>query len=384
MNGIMKVLTGILAVLAVTASLATAGIIGYSMIRPQEKVEENGNETQVLEASTQAAEVPTTAPEASAAPDAGSPTPTPLSQPSVSDTHVHDYEETVDKKATCYSAGRIKYTCRECQDTYYVDVMSTGHLADEWEVVRKPSADREGLRVRKCIYCDEIVAQENILFEDGSSSSEEEKEAQHIHQYTASTEREASCILAGLRKHTCSCGNFYTESIPAVGHVATDWEVAAEPSVTRMGTEQRTCNVCGVVLDSRPLNKLTPSPSATESPSATAAPNQGVASPGASGGNSQSTPTPAPTATPSPTPHTHDYQSYVLKQANCSQIGVRSFVCTCGSSYAEEIERDLNNHTYQAVVIPATSTTQGYTVYTCVRCNYSYFDNYTPALSNGS
>ena len=60
--------------------------------------------------------------------------------------------------------------------------------------------------------------------------------------------------------------------------------------------------------------------------------------------------------------------------------GIRSFVCSCGSSYAEPIERDLNNHTYRAVVIPATNTTQGYTIYTCIRCNSSYYDNYTPPL----
>lgn len=72
----------------------------------------------------------------------------------------------------------------------------------------------------------------------------------------------------------------------------------------------------------------------------------------------------------------------MLKEANCTEQGIRSFICTCGSSYAESIERDLNNHTYRAVVIPATRVTQGYTAYTCIRCNYSYFDNYTPAIGN--
>ena len=39
MNAIVKVLTGILAVLAVVACLATVGIIGYSMIRPEDDEE---------------------------------------------------------------------------------------------------------------------------------------------------------------------------------------------------------------------------------------------------------------------------------------------------------------------------------------------------------
>ena len=74
--------------------------------------------------------------------------------------------------------------------------------------------------------------------------------------------------------------------------------------------------------------------------------------------------------------------TFVLKEANCTEKGIRSFVCSCGSSKAESIELDMNNHTFRAVVIPATSTTQGYTAYTCVRCNYSYFDNYTPAIGH--
>lgn len=47
---------------------------------------------------------------------------------------------------------------------------------------------------------------------------------------------------------------------------------------------------------------------------------------------------------------------------------------------AENVDKDLNNHTFRSVVIPATKDTQGYTAYTCVRCNFSYFDNYTPAI----
>lgn len=384
MNGIVKVLTGVLGVLAAAACITTAVVIGYSMTRQEDDTEvtaqaspENAEE-QVQEPG---AALPTEVPEISPGSEAAQ-TPSPVA---VSEDHTHDYEETIDKKATCYQAGCIKYTCKECGDTYYVDVMSTGHVAGDWEILRKPTTDTSGLRVMKCIYCDEIIAQETIEAEkaDGADG-EEEEELPHVHQYTAETEREPSCILAGLRKYTCSCGDFYTEMIPAPGHVASDWDVAAEATATKMGTEQRTCVVCGVVLDSRPINKLTPSPSA--SPSASAAPSasaQNSAAPSGSGAaTSQPTaaPTSTPTATPTATPHVHEYQSYVLKEANCTEPGIRSFICTCGSSYAESIERNLDNHTYRAVVIPATRVTQGYTAYTCIRCNYSYFDNYTPAI----
>ena len=186
--------------------------------------------------------------------------------------------------------------------------------------------------------------------------------------------------------------------IPAPGHVASDWTIAAEPTTTYMGTEQRTCKVCGVVLDSRPVNKLTASssPGASTSPSSTAAasPSSGASATASAGASATASAGASATATaagnatasasPSASSHSHSYVSYVLKEANCTEKGIRSFVCTCGSSYAESIELDMNNHTFRAVVIPATKTTQGYTVYTCLRCNYSYFDNFVPALSTGT
>lgn len=396
MNTIVKVLTGILAVVAVIACLATIGILGYSMIHPgddgeaatgreEARRDEDGGEP----SSEQP--VPTVIPEGESD-NTSVPSPlavaTPGNRTADLANHVHDYEESVETKATCYRAGRLKYTCEECGDVYYVDVMSTGHVAGDWETSRKAANGVDGLRVKKCIYCDEIVAQENVPFADpkaspGAEGEDGEENGPHTHQYAANTEREPSCTLAGLRKYTCECGDFYTEMIPALGHVATDWEVAAEPTTTKMGTEQRTCSVCGVLLDSRPVNKVTATPAAAASASGNTQ-SSSSAAPSSSGGSGQSQSSTAPdgNASPSASAHSHEYQSYILKQATCTQEGIRSFICGCGSSYAEPIERDLNSHTYRATIIPATKATQGYTVYTCVRCNYSYVDNYTPALGN--
>ncbi|MDE7249414.1 MAG: hypothetical protein K2N82_05900 [Lachnospiraceae bacterium] len=387
MSGLVKVLTGILGVMAVVACLATIGIIGYTMTGAG--AEKNANATAEASALPIAEQAVVTAvPEQTPGEAEPSQSAEPVQTPRpIGDTdHIHDYEETIEKRATCYRAGKIKYSC-ECGDEYYVDVMSTGHVAGDWEMTRIPTAERDGLRVQKCIYCDDIVAQENILFIDETDRDEDrngsekdtDKEENHTHQYTAEIVREPSCTLAGLRKYTCSCGNFYTEMISAPGHVATDWTVAEEPTTTYMGTEQRTCSVCSAVLDSRSVPALSPSPSASASASAstqpsatlTIAPTSGTSTPSAS---------PSVSATPSATPHSHEYRSYVLKEANCTEKGIRSFVCNCGSSYAESIELDLDRHSYRAVVIPPTQHTTGQTVYTCVRCNSSYVDNLTPAL----
>ncbi len=391
MSGMIKVLTGILGVLAVAACFATIGIIGYSIMDGGNgKKPASENE---IQAAASPSQVPTAAPEQSVTPEAVE-TPRPVVQTQNLEGHIHDYKETVEEKATCYKSGRIKYEC-ECGDYYYTDVPSTGHVADDWETVRKPSADREGLRVKKCIYCDEILAQENIPWEktdssggngddaSGNPDNESESQTSHIHQYTATVEREPTCTFAGLRKHTCSCGNFYTEMIPAAGHVASDWTVAEAPTSTMMGREQRVCNVCGVILDSRPLNVVQGSPSASASAasSASAAASASARASASASASARASASASAASSASPTAtHVHNYRSYVIKEANCQEIGIRSFVCSCGSTYGEEIPKDSNRHTYHGVVIPATRATQGYTIYTCVRCNYSYVDNYTPAL----
>lgn len=369
MGNLIKILTGILGILAVIACLTTVGVIGYTLSGA------GGKNTQTAGSQEETREAPSEAPTPSASPesenqDGEEPALAPVNLAG----HTHDYKESVEEKATCYQAGRLKYTCEECGDTYYVDVLSTGHVADEeWEVVREAAADRDGLKVRRCIYCDEVVAQEVIPYQ-----SEETKEAPHTHEYVASTEREPTCILAGLRKYTCSCGSFYTEQIPAPGHVATDWTVAEEATEKKLGREQRTCSVCGVVLDSRPIpvKEASPSPSASGI-SSTASPSG--ASPSGTASPAQSA---SPGASPSATPHSHEYVSYVIKEANCTEKGIRSFVCSCGSSYAESIELDLNRHDYVAAVVPATTLSPGYTLYRCKRCNATYMDNYTQALSS--
>ncbi len=71
----------------------------------------------------------------------------------------------------------------------------------------------------------------------------------------------------------------------------------------------------------------------------------------------------------------------MIQEPNCDQKGMRSFVCSCGSTYGEEIPKDPNRHTFQATVVPPTADSQGYTIYRCIRCNHSYNDNYTPATN---
>ncbi len=44
----------------------------------------------------------------------------------------------------------------------------------------------------------------------------------HTHSYTSEITTPATCTTAGTRTYTCSCGDTYTEAIPAIGHTYVD------------------------------------------------------------------------------------------------------------------------------------------------------------------
>ena len=370
MSGFGKAITAILGIIAVLACLITIGIIGYTAAKggfDEVNLGNNNNQNNQNEVAV-VSPVPTSSPEAD---------PHVFLVPTAVDpNHIHNYSEKVLKVATCTSAGQIEYTCN-CKDSYRVDILAKGHVPDDWVVVKEPTATEDGYRVKKCIYCDEVLAKETLPAKNNNGSGKLNPDGtEHEHLYVSTVEREPTCTLAGLRLHKCSCGDFYTESIPALGHVAKDWEENEKATTTSSGTATRVCAVCGTVLDVKSVPALSPSPSASASPSAAASSSSSSASPAAT--DAKSSPS------PSPTPHVHNYQSYVVTPATCTEKGVRSFVCSCGSSYAETIDLDLNNHQFMATFVAPTETQQGYTVYTCLRCNYSYKDNYLMPLSSAA
>ena len=77
--------------------------------------------------------------------------------------------------------------------------------------------------------------------------------------------------------------------------------------------------------------------------------------------------------------HTHSYTSEVTKEPTCTETGVRTFSCTCGDTYTEEIP--AKGHTYSEKVVSPTYTEDGYTLYTCDSCGDSYRDNIVEKFS---
>ena len=93
------------------------------------------------------------------------------------------------------------------------------------------------------------------------------------HTYQAETQ-EPTCTEDGQTVYTCVyCGDRYSETIQATGHVPGEWTVTNQPETGKEGQEERTCAVCGTVLETRPIPALTaePKPTAAPKPTVTAA-----------------------------------------------------------------------------------------------------------------
>ena len=140
------------------------------------------------------------------------------------------------REATCTQTG---YT----GDTYCTDcdkLLSTGKelaaLGHDYKatVTKQPTTTEEGIRTYTCTRC-------NSSYTESIAKLPEEK---HTHNYTGSITKEATCTEAGVRTYTCSCGDSYTESIPATGHSYVS-KVTKAATTTDEGIMTYTCSKCG-------------------------------------------------------------------------------------------------------------------------------------------
>ena len=69
---------------------------------------------------------------------------------------------------------------------------------------------------------------------------------EHIHDYGEGVvTTEPGCETVGARTYTCSCGDSYTEEIPATGHSYDEGVVTTDPTCTETGVKTYTCSGCG-------------------------------------------------------------------------------------------------------------------------------------------
>ena len=140
------------------------------------------------------------------------------------------------KEATCTQTGYAGDTyCTDCDK-----LLSTGKelaaLGHDYKatVTKQPTTTEEGIRTYTCTRC-------NSSYTESIAKLPEEK---HTHNYTGSITKEATCTETGIRTYTCSCGDSYTENIPATGHSYVS-KVTKAATTTEEGIMTYTCSKCG-------------------------------------------------------------------------------------------------------------------------------------------
>ena len=140
------------------------------------------------------------------------------------------------KEATCTQTGYAGDTyCTDCDK-----LLSTGKelaaLGHDYKatVTKQPTTTEEGVRTYTCTRC-------NSSYTESIAKLPEE---QHTHNYTGSITKEATCTEAGVRTYTCSCGDSYTENMPATGHSYVS-KVTKAATTTEEGIMTYTCSKCG-------------------------------------------------------------------------------------------------------------------------------------------
>ncbi len=115
----------------------------------------------------------------------------------------------------------------------------------------------------------------------------------HAHSYTATVTKQPTCTAEGVKTFRCSCGDSYTEAISAAGHIFGAYVYNNDATEAADGTETAACTICGA-KDTR-------------------------------------------TAAGTKIAHVHNYTAVITKAATCAEEGVKTYTCSCGSSYTEAV-----------------------------------------------
>ena len=78
----------------------------------------------------------------------------------------------------------------------------------------------------------------------------------------------------------------------------------------------------------------------------------------------------------------HDLKQYAAKAPTCTGIGWDAYETCSRCDYTTYTEQPALNHDYQAVTVAPTCEADGYTVFTCSRCNDSYTADPTDKLGH--
>lgn len=155
--------------------------------------------------------------------------------------------------------------------------------------------------------------------------SEPEIKKTHVHDYEVSILKLSSCVEPGIKRYTCSCGEFYEEEMPKKEHNFTSMKIL--PTCRTKGYTNYKCIACGYSYNGE------------EVPFAD-----------------------------------HTYDNTILEEPTCNRVGKMKHVCiNCQNEYIDDIPTIA--HKYESKEIAPTCIELGYTLNTCIMCGQAYRSN---------
>ena len=147
----------------------------------------------------------------------------------------HTYGEwSTTEHATCTEDGVKTRKCLYCDDAETEAILANGeHSYGEWSITQNATCNEDGVKTRKCLYCDDAET-ETIL-------------ANGEHSYGEwSITQSATCNENGIKTRKCrGCDATKTETIPATGvHSYGDWSVTKNATCNEDGIQTRKCRDC--------------------------------------------------------------------------------------------------------------------------------------------
>lgn len=146
----------------------------------------------------------------------------------------------------------------------------------------------------------------------------------HTHSYTSAVTKVSTCTSEGVMTFTCSCGNSYTEPIGKTAHNYSSYTYNNDATYESDGTETAVCSVCG--------DRVTRTAGGTK------------------------------------LVHVHSYSESVTTAPTCTAEGVKTFACSCGSSYTEAIPAAGHAWSDYAYNNDATTESDGTKTRYCTVC----------------
>lgn len=150
----------------------------------------------------------------------------------------HDWEDhmTVDVDPTCTTDGSRSFHCKKCEARDNSEIITaTGHDWTEWETLTSAGCETEGTQQRECTVC---------------ATKETKGLAASGHQWSENyiVDKAPDCTTDGSESiHCINCDAIKdSRTIPYLGHKWSEWETVSSPDCDDEGTQQRSCEVCGI------------------------------------------------------------------------------------------------------------------------------------------